>query len=379
MPSRSNCRGARSRSLDWPLSRAEKQGHILRLYEADVRAANGELESADRALREKDREIRRLSVGRSSVCSADCSPDAEDDSVDDDPVPFKLDPVKAERPKVRRAEDDTSMESADLLGIETNAEPETVDLLGLGTSSSSQRGVSVQEDSPQPDAPIKCTAGIKIRKDMARSRSLPANRFQNHSDNQRPWWAPAWKAVQRGVQRGANDLKDFSKALIDELVPPSGTEACAGEPGTESSAQRQVEVIEFCVEMDRGDGTDRKRLGLSLSETPPDEPLSVAEVVKGFALHEWNASELPVTVKIIPGGREAVIRRIAVQPGDEISEIDGLEINTGPDDDFRRTIERRMRKCTRLTVRRRIKPRAESNLKGASDAANGRSAAQAGA
>jgi len=59
----------RCSSFDWPLSREEKKSRVLRLYDADVQAANRQLQSGEEtleALRGQLKEIRRSSFGRSS-------------------------------------------------------------------------------------------------------------------------------------------------------------------------------------------------------------------------------------------------------------------------------------------------------------------------
>jgi len=75
----------RTRSLDWPLSREEKKSRVLRLYDADVQAANQQLQAGEvklEVLRGELKAIRRASgssnsSGRLSAC---CAPENEEAS-----------------------------------------------------------------------------------------------------------------------------------------------------------------------------------------------------------------------------------------------------------------------------------------------------------
>lgn len=84
-PSATFCRSERAAggSLDWPLSKNEKAGHVIRLYEREKKAADDLLMSGERAadvLRQEIQELKRSSIASSTdsessgqTVSRDCS------------------------------------------------------------------------------------------------------------------------------------------------------------------------------------------------------------------------------------------------------------------------------------------------------------------
>lgn len=360
----------------------------MRLYEADVRAANKLLKSKDKALHDLHKELRRTSRASS-------------------------DGRGSTRPRssslvVKRESDPLDCLSVDLLGLEDTGTSTEGLPVGGSTASMSSSGanctsapdqictrISAAADGQEPQAdtffPEQCAgdsspsnrkrsprhrprfrvasgaphspestkspAGssrerLLQQEPHRRARSLPTRNVRADSPvRQESWWAPAVKVLSKAMYLWPRD----------DLVPSFCPRPTTGQRPCRESFPMELVDFEWNVEMDRGAGHEKMRLGLTLelpsAHRQDRQSLVIAEVAKGFALDKWNSSAFPVTVRIMPMGREAVARRVIVQAGDEIIQIDGSPAAGVGCDQQRKTIEHRLRTCTTLTLRRSVKSR----------------------
>lgn len=299
------------RAMDWPLSKDEKRACVLRLYESDVQAAN-------KLIRTKDREIRAVSKELHHT---------------------KRMSMDSQRSQPSISEELVSHESEAAQGCDAG-----------------QPAAEIADSAPTGDL----FAGQQTRRPPLRARSVehfPGGRTSGDGQKrEKTWWVPAWDVVRRGAQLASASAADFSKALLEEVRVLSGDLVT---PSDVSKAP--VHQIEWRVEMQRGEGRDLERLGLTLrpfqESKGEGQPLTVMEIAKDFALDKWNSNVRPVTVVLLPSRREAVMRHIAVQSGDEIVEIDGVAVTCLSKDDDRAEVTQRIRRSRVLTLRRHVRPR----------------------
>lgn len=366
----------------------------MRLYEADVRAANKLLKSKDKALHDLHKELRRTSRAssdgrgstrpRSSSLVVKRESDPRDcisvdllgledtgSSFEDVPVGGTTASVSSSGANCTSAQDQICTRvSAEADGHEPQADaffPEafTTPELCAKDSSASNRKTSprhrprfrVASGTPHSPESTKSPAGssrerLLQQEPHRRARSLPTRNIRADSPvRQEAWWAPAVKVLSKAMYLWPRD----------DLVPSFCPRPTTGQRPCRESFPMELVDFEWNVEMDPSAGHEKMRLGLTLelpsAHRQDRQSLVIAEVAKGFALDKWNCSAFPVTVRIMPMGREAVARRVIVQAGDEIIQIDGSPAAGVGCDQQRKTIEHRLRTCTTLTLRRRVKSR----------------------
>lgn len=86
-------------ALDWPLSRSEKKGHVMRLYDLDISTANCLLQSGETAMATLRQELQALKATKASNSSATS-----------DPTPGSLPPKPGNCSKAQRQDSDSSGE-----------------------------------------------------------------------------------------------------------------------------------------------------------------------------------------------------------------------------------------------------------------------------
>lgn len=309
----------KSRAMDWPLSRDEKRACVLRLYESDVQAANALIRTKDREIRAASKELqhtRRMSL---------------DSKLSQCPQPSDSQELAAQEPELAH-------------GCDAGQQPVAAAAVGDPTC---------DRDS----------SSLRARRPTPRARSVehfPSGRMREEQQDQqrgKTWWVPAWDVVRRGAQLASASAADFSKAVLEEARILGGDLVTSSD----TTCKAPTHQIEWRVEMQRGEGRELDRLGLTLR--PHEEgkgeglPLAVMEIAKGFALDRWNSDVRPITVILLPSRREAVMRHISVQSGDEIVEIDGVALVCSGKEDDRAELTQRIRRCRALTMRREVRPR----------------------
>jgi len=315
-------------SLDWPLSREEKKGCVMRLYERDVTTANDLLRSKDEALQAASEELQVLK--RKSSGFGYCNASSSGGSV-------------LEQHGLSATFDD--IEAA----IDAIFSPPRADGEESPVKPSSSLGAA-------PDSVCGSEAGLrqrqKTRADAAVEEKGKRQESKGGGNPRAAWWAPlqsVWKGAAQSVPVLLNTAAEVSRALADEARQFAGEARSFGE-GTQSSP---TESIIWRVELDEPAAAG---LEVELHQTAVGQPLRpwVTGIVDGLAVDTWNGSKLPVTVRLQPGNREAVMRKITIRPGDELLAVDDNELlPTGSD------LELRLQKCEALTFVRRILPRKE--------------------
>jgi len=322
-------------SLDWPLSREEKKGCVMRLYERDVTTANDLLRSKDEALQAASDELQVLRRKSSGIgyCNASSSGGSVLDqhglSATFDDIEAAIDAIFS----TPRADGEGSPEKPP----------------------SSVRAV--------PGSVCGAEAGLRERIKSSADAAIEAREKRQESkrggNRRTAWWAPlqsVWKGAAQSVPVLLNTAAEVSRALADEARQFAGEARSFGE-GTQPLP---TESIIWRVELDEPAAAG---LEVELLQTAVGQPLRphVTVIVDGLAVDTWNGSKLPVTVRLQPGNREAVMRKITIRPGDELLAVDDNELlATGSD------LELRLQKCEALTFVRRILPRKEVQADAAS-------------
>lgn len=201
------------------------------------------------------------------------------------------------------------------------------------------------------------------------------------SDGRQPsWWGGLVKGVHRRAKKATVVVQQASHAISEEvqtnvrvmralhhdLVEELQTTAHAtaqkilrrgpdSAPASSQSKAVPLRAIEWTVDLHRS--RQSTKLGLSLQPTrdpmAAGQPLIVRGVMPQSALQAWNDAKRPVSVRLLPGEREAVLCNIFVLPGDEIIASDGQPVG-------RRSVELReadiwrLGRCRALTLRREV-------------------------
>lgn len=315
-------------ALDWPLSREEKKGCVMRLYEKDVTTANDLLRSKEEALQAASDELQVLR--RKSAGSGYCNGSSSGGSVlDQHGLSATFDDIEA--------------------AIDAIFSPPRADGEGSPTKPSSSLG-AVSDSACSAEAGLR--ERIKSSADAAVGGRGKRQESKRGANRRTAWWAPlqsVWKGATQSVPVLLNTAAEVSRALADEARQFAGEARSFGE-GTQPMP---TESIIWRVELDEPAAAG---LEVEFDKTAVGQPIrpQVTGIVDGLAVHTWNRSKLPVTVRLQPGNREAVMRKIEIRPGDELLAVDDNELlATGSD------LEMRLQKCEVLTFVRRILPRKE--------------------
>lgn len=403
-------RGAASRrrpSMDWPLSREEKKRQAMVLYERDVLTCNELLECKDKALRAAKDEIkalRRASTGSTCTTTAGAcsSPDELDAEFDDNDQasPERRETDEDATENATSSPQQSVNEQHELHGDESSADtkpqPEVsdcgIDLDRPSRHPTMQRSGSLEvfsnlwgptrKTKPAELHGAKAQSNVKSQQRRSDDRTAsprrhPTMRRSSSLEAASSWWAPAWNAVRTGARRATETATETARIIADEarLVADEVREVLAVESRSEdlasgtaasnvNSAKSGVptaEYIEWFVDLD----SDAGDIGLSLEPSIHGEPQRVLRVTQGLALDAWNSSKVPVTVFLLPGRREAVMRRHMIRPGDELIAIDGEPLEQMKDslmavlEEAEHTAQR-IQKCKTLTFRRKLPQRRDS-------------------
>lgn len=300
---------------------------MMRLYERDVVTANDMLRSKDLALQAASEELqvlRRKSAG--SVCNGGGSSGGS--VLDQHGLSATFDDIEA-----------------------------AIDAIFASPRADGEESPVKPANSPDavPEVVCDAEAGLRERKKISMDTAVEEKDKRpkpTKGNNRRTaWWAPlqsVWKGAAQSVPVLLNTAAEVSHALLDEARQFAGEAGGFGE-GTQALV---TESIVWRVELDEPAAAG---LELQCHQAAAGQPLrpQVTGILDGLAVDAWNRSKLPVTVRLQPGNREAVMRKITIRPGDELLAVDDNELLAGGD------VEMSLHRCEALTFLRRVLPRKE--------------------
>eukprot|EP00931_Biecheleriopsis_adriatica_P086280 TRINITY_DN6098_c0_g1_i1.p1 TRINITY_DN6098_c0_g1~~TRINITY_DN6098_c0_g1_i1.p1 ORF type:complete len:436 (-),score=76.27 TRINITY_DN6098_c0_g1_i1:13-1209(-) len=371
-------------SLDWPLSREEKKSCVLQLYEQDIRTANSLLDEKDEALDQASKEIatlRRLSLGSTSSGSSGRQSRASEGSsgrqsrasegctdasaLQKHGLQQTFDDVEAAIDAIfARSDTDDSVSPhreeshaqekcrENALGIsrkDLTCRKETQITVSTGVLNKETRPQFVAEGSRRR----RHSMGAVLReRSSAEQACAEAFRSKDDSASSNVWWAPVLKTVWKSAQAVSETAAEASRVIADEVWLFAREARGQGDGSIAGSKAPFTESIDWRVEFD---APREGRIGLVLDMETGDAP-KVASIEEGSLLDVWNSEKYPVTVRLNPGAREALMRQHAVRQGDELIAIDGEDLSK---DDEGSSLIQRLKHCDALSFRRYIAPRKE--------------------